>query len=94
MDSATFLTILLILVSLTLLGVGAYLIFLIHEARESLKRVNRILDRTDKITGFIEEKVIHPGSTLATITSLIREAVSLVNDIKKVVENRNKESEQ
>ncbi|HEY4695165.1 MAG TPA: hypothetical protein VIH52_04370 [Candidatus Nanoarchaeia archaeon] len=86
MDSATFLTIVLVLVSLVLIGVGTYLILVLHEARHSLKRINHILDRGDKVLGFVENNVVRPGSGLVTIAHVIKETLAFVKDIRKTVE--------
>lgn len=54
MDSTLFLTIIIFVVSLTVIAVGVYLILLIIEARQSLKRVNHILEHMENVTDQLE----------------------------------------
>lgn len=93
MDTATFLTIVMILIALILSAVGAYLILVLHEARASLKRVNRILTRVDTLAEFIDEKVARPSANFASIFGVLREGLEFVQDLKKTVKrNINEEN--
>ena len=85
MDTATFFTIVTSLLVLILVIVGIYLVILIHEAHQSLQRLNRILTRFDNLSGFIENNLARPAGNLSSLASLAHDAVRLVNDFKKAV---------
>lgn len=85
MDTATFFTIVTILIALILSAVGAYLILVLHEARTSLKRLNRILDRADRLAEFVDEKIARPSANFASIFGVLREGLEFFQDLKKTV---------
>lgn len=85
MDTATFLTIVIVLIALILSAVGAYLILVLHEARSSLKRINRILTRIDNLAEFIDEKVAKPSANFASIFGVLREGLDFLQDLKKTI---------
>ncbi len=89
MDTATFLTIIIILVALILIAVGAYLILLLHEARHSLKKVNKMLDRIDNVSTFVEEKIINPTANITNIFTVIKEGIDFFRDLKQTVRPKN-----
>jgi hypothetical protein len=95
MDTATFLTIVTILIGLILSAVGAYLILVLHEARTSLKHLNRILNRLDKLAEFVDEKIARPGAGFASIFGVLNEGLQFFQDLKKTVrKNRDDEEKQ
>lgn len=75
MDSTIFLTIVIFVVSLTVVAVGVYLILLLVEARQSLKRINHILEHVETVTDQLENGFA--AGTLGLINSL--------NQIKDIV---------
>lgn len=85
MDNATFFTIVTILVALILSAVGAYLILVLHEARYSLKRINKLLDRAENLAEFVDEKIARPSANFASIFSVLNEGLKFVQDLKKTV---------
>lgn len=88
MDTATFFTIVTILIALILSAVGAYLILVLHEARTSLKRLNRILDRADKLAEFIDEKIAKPSANFASLFGVLNEGLKFFQDLKKAVRRK------
>lgn len=93
MDTATFLTIVIILIALILSAVGAYLILILHEARHSLKRINRILDRFDNLATFIDEKIARPGANIASIFGVLKEFLDFFQNLKKTVKKNSEQEE-
>ena len=85
MDTATFLTIVIILIALILSAVGAYLILVLHEARSSLKHINRILTRVDNLAEFIDERIAKPSANFASIFGVLKEGLDFVQDLKRTV---------
>jgi hypothetical protein len=83
MDTATFLTILIILIALILIAVGAYLILLLHEARHSLRKLNKMLDRVDSVADFVETKIVNPTANITNVFSVIKEGIDFFRDLKK-----------
>ncbi len=88
MDTATFFTIVTILIALILSAVGAYLILVLHEARTSLKRLNRILDRADRLAEFIDEKIARPSANFAAVFGLLNDSLQFFQDLKKTVRRK------
>ena len=76
MDSTLFLTIVIFVVSFTVVAVGVYLILLILEARESLKKVNHILEHVENVTDQLDD-----GFTNGTLGFL-----KALNTIKDYIE--------
>lgn len=85
MDTATFFTIVTILIALILSAVGAYLVLVLHEARTSLKRLNRILTRADKLAEFVDDKIARPSANFASIFGLLNEGLQFFKDLKRTV---------
>jgi hypothetical protein len=85
MDTATFLTIVIILIALILSAVGAYLVLVLHEARSSLKHINRILTRVDNLAEFIDERIAKPSANFASILGVLKEGLDFVHDLKRTV---------
>jgi hypothetical protein len=88
MDSATFLAIVTVLVSVILIAIGLYLIVIIHEAYKSLKRLNKILTKVDHLSSFIEQSFARPASGLINLANLIQEGVTFFSDVKKAVHRK------
>ena len=89
MDTATFLTIIIILVALVLVAIGAYLILLLHEARHSLKKLNKMLDRIDNVADFVEEKIINPTANITNVFTVLKEGIDFFKDLKRTVRPKN-----
>lgn len=93
MDTTAFLTIVIILVSIILTAVGIYLILLLHEARNSIKRLNKILDRVEGISNFLETKIVRPTAGFSNVIYLLKEGLDFFNEIKRTI-NKPSEREQ
>ena len=91
MDSATFLLIVIVLVGGILIAVGIYLIVVLHEARQSLKKVNKILGHVDSLLEILDEKIARPATSLAGVLGVAREIVDMVKDFR---EGRHPDGEQ
>jgi len=89
MDTATFLTIVIILFALVLVAIGAYLILLLHEARHSLRKINKMLDRVDSVADFVEEKIINPTANITNVFTVIKEGIDFFRDLKRTVKPKN-----
>ena len=85
MDTALFLTITIFLLSLILIAVGVYLILLLNEARGSFKRANRILDRIDSASGFLEQNFLAADSHFANVFAVVKEGMVFLADLKKTL---------
>ncbi len=94
MDTATFLTIVIILVALVLTAVGAYLILILHEARHSLKKLNKMLDRVDSVADFVEEKIVNPTANITNVFTVLKEGIDFFRDLKKTVHRAKEDSGQ
>ena len=57
MDTATLFTIVIIIVTVILVAVGVYLVLVLHEARQSLRKVNHILDHLESVVDIIDTKI-------------------------------------
>ena len=89
MDTATFLTIVIILVALVLVAIGVYLILLLHEARHSLRKINKMLDRIDNAADFVEEKIINPTANITNVFTVVKEGIDFFRDLKRTVRPKN-----
>lgn len=85
MDTALFLNITIFLLSLILIVVGVYLILLLNEARGSFKRANRILDRIDSASGFLERNFLAADSHFANVFSVVKEGMVFLAELKKTL---------
>lgn len=89
MDTSTFLTIVIFLITATLIALAVYLILLINEARNSLKRINKTLDRLESVGNFVEEMIIRPTSGFGSLIKLVREGIDFAKDVKRTVHHKN-----
>ncbi len=86
MDQTAFLTIVITLVSATLIAVGVYLILLLKEARGTFQRTNKILDRAESASLFVEQNLLNSGGNIVSILAVVKEILDLFkrNRRKKV----------
>ncbi|MCH7541277.1 hypothetical protein IH981_00670 [Patescibacteria group bacterium] len=82
MDSTTFFLIIIILVAIVLIAVGIYLILVLHEARITLRRTNRILDHADSIIEILDEKIAKPAGSLLGVLGVVKEVFDMVGDFR------------
>lgn len=83
MDTALFLTITIFLLSAILIAVGVYLILLLNEARQSFKRANKILDRVEGASNFVEQNFLASDNRFLNIFSVLREGLVFLAELKK-----------
>lgn len=82
MDTTTFFLIIIILVAIVLIAVGIYLILVLHEARITLRRTNRILDHADSIIEIIDDKIAKPAGSLFGVLGVVKEIIDMVSEFK------------
>ena len=87
MDTATLFTIVIIIVAIILVSVGIYLILVLHEARQSLKKVNHILNHVESVSDIIDTKIARPVSALGGILVAIKEGLEVLKSFKKNISN-------
>lgn len=85
MDTATLFTIVIIIITIILVAVGVYLILVLHEARQSLRRANHILDHVESVIDIIDTKIARPASSLGGVLVAIKEGLELIKSFKKNV---------
>ena len=85
MDTTTFFLIIIILVAIVLIAVGIYLILVLHEARITLRRTNRILDHADSIIEILDEKVAKPAGSLLGVLGVVKELMDMFGDFHRKV---------
>ena len=83
MDTATLFTIVIIIVTVILVAVGVYLVLVLHEARQSLRKVNHILDHLESVVDIIDTKIARPASSLSGILVAVKEGLEIVNSFEK-----------
>jgi len=77
MDTTTFFLIIIILVAVVLIAAGIYLIFVLNEARNSLRRINNILDHADSLLEIVDNKIARPASSFLALIELAKEALEI-----------------
>ncbi len=87
MDTATLFTIVIIIVAIILVAVGIYLILVLHEARQSLKKVNHILDHAESVVDIIDTKIAKPASSIGGILIAVKEGIDVLKSFKKNISN-------
>lgn len=83
MDTATLFTIVIIIVTIILVAVGVYLVLVLHEARQSLKKINHVLDHLESVVDIIDTKIARPASSLSGILVAVKEGLEVVRSFKK-----------
>lgn len=80
MDIQLVLVFILILLTINVLIVGGYVVLLLRDFRQTLKRVNSILDDVDSLSSIIS----NPMTILTTIAGTLKEGVKAVQTIKSI----------
>ncbi|OGY25479.1 MAG: hypothetical protein A2Z11_03560 [Candidatus Woykebacteria bacterium RBG_16_43_9] len=83
MDTTTFFLIIIILVAVVLIAVGIYLILVLHEARTTLRRFNKILDHADSIIEILDKKIVRPAGSLFGVLGVVKEIVDMLQNFRK-----------
>ncbi len=82
MDTTTFFLIIIILVAIVLIAVGIYLILVLHEARITFRRANRILDHADSIIEILDDKIAKPAGSLFGVLGVVKEVMDMFTEFK------------
>lgn len=85
MESALFSTIIVFLLSAILIAVGIYLVLLLIEVRGSFQRINKILDRVETASNFVEQNFLSFDNRFLNIVSVLKEALGFVTELKKTL---------
>lgn len=85
MDSALLSNIIFFLLAAILIAVGVYLILLLNEARGSFKRVNKILDRLETASSFVEQNLLSSDNRFLNIFSVLKEGLVFLAELKKTL---------
>ena len=85
MDVQAILIFILALLTLNLIAVGVYVILVLKEFRETLKRANMVLEDVHDVT----DAVSNPISTIAGIISGVTESVKAVKSISSLMDRKN-----
>lgn len=92
MDTALFLTIIIFLLSAILIAVGVYLLLLLNEARTSFKKFNRILDRVETASNFVEQNLLSTDNRFVSMFGVLKEGLVFLSEIKKTLRKEQDES--
>lgn len=92
MDTALFLTIIIFLLSAILIAVGVYLLLLLNEASTSFKKFNRILDRVETASNFVEQNLLSTDNRFVSMFGVLKEGLVFLSEIKKTLRKEQDES--
>lgn len=84
MDVQAILIFILALLTLNLIAVGVYVILVLKEFRETIKKANMVLDDVHDVT----DAVSNPISTIAGIISGVTESVKAVKSISSLMDRK------
>jgi len=91
MDTATLFTIIIVIVAVILVAVGIYLVMVLHEARQSLRRINHILDHAESVIDVIDTKIAQPASSISGVLVAIKEGLDVIKSFKKSIRRENED---
>ena len=86
MDTNTLLILIIGLLTLNLLFVGVYIVLVLKEVRESIKKVNEILDDAAEVTDAVSKPVI--GASGAVMG--LMEGVKIFKQVQSLIGNRDR----
>lgn len=88
MDIQTILIFILMLLALNLIGVGVYVVLVLKEFRETLKKANLVLDNVHDVT----DVVANPITTIAGLIAGVSQGVKAVKSISSLMGDTKKEA--
>ncbi len=88
-----FLNIIIFLLSAILIAVGVYLILLLNEARASFKRANKILDRIETASRFLEQNFLATDNRFANVFGVFKEGLVFLAELKKTLKSDRSKNE-
>lgn len=86
MDTNTLLVLIIGLLTLNLLFVGVYIVLVLKEVRESIKKVNEILDNAAEVTDAVSKPVIGASGALMGLM----EGVKIFKQVQSLVSGRDR----
>jgi len=89
MDIQTILIFILALLTINLIAVGIYVVLVLKEFRETLKKANMVLDNVHDVT----DAVANPVTTIAGILSGVSQSVQAVRSISSLMDFPKKKEE-
>ena len=87
MDIQTILIFILGILTINLIIVGIYIILVLREFRQTVKKANYVLDNVNGFT----DAITNPIATIAGIISGVTESVKAVKQISSLMDKENKE---
>lgn len=87
MDIQTILVFILGILTINLIAVGIYVILVLREFRETVKKANYVLDNVNGFT----DAIVNPISTIAGIISGVTESVRAVKQISSLMDSSEKD---
>lgn len=91
MDLQTVLIVILVILTINLIGVGIYVILILKEFRETIRKANHVLDNVGEVT----DVVVNPITSLAGVITGVTQSVNAVKAISSLFErNEKKEKEE
>jgi len=84
MDIQTILIFILSILTINLIAVGIYIILVLREFRQTIKKANYVLDNVNGFT----DAIANPVSTIAGIISGVTESVKAVKKISSLMDNK------
>lgn len=92
MDTQLLLVIIIGLLSINLLFVGVYIVLVLKEVRESLRKFNEMLETANQLTKALAAPVITAAGTINAFAQGLK-AIQTLKQAKKRVEPVNKKTE-
>jgi prophage DNA circulation protein len=89
MDLQTVLILILILLTINLIAVGIYVLLVLKEFRETVRKANMVLDDVHEVT----DAVANPITTIAGIFSGVTQSVNAVKSISSLLDSSKKKEE-
>jgi hypothetical protein len=89
MDIQTVLIVVLILLTINLIAVGVYVVLILKEFRETVKKANSVLDNVHNVTNV----VANPITSLAGIIAGVTQGVKAIKSISSLFDDKDKEEE-
>jgi uncharacterized protein YoxC len=84
MDIQTILIFILAILTVNLIAVGVYVVLVLKEFRQTVKKANSVLDNVHTVT----DAVTHPINSIAGIISGVTESIKAVKSISSLIDNK------
>ena len=89
MDIQTILIFILAILTINLIAVGVYVIMVLRDFRETIRKANEVLDNVHDVT----DTIANPVTTIAGIIAGVTKSVKAVRAISSLIENKEEEEE-